>query len=64
MIQSIREPKKKSEDLLHQLEDEPLDLLDQKKRLALRSGGKRKLDSDDGSEFDEEERQAPMLADL
>lgn len=52
-----RSAKTLSEDLLHQLEDEPLDLLDQRKtRLALRSGGKRKLDSDDEPEFDEEGR--------
>uniref|UniRef100_A0A803LVY2 RRP12-like protein n=1 Tax=Chenopodium quinoa TaxID=63459 RepID=A0A803LVY2_CHEQI len=41
------------------LEDEPLDLLDQRKtRLALRSGGnlKRKLDSEDEPEFDEDGR--------
>lgn len=47
------------EDTLDQLENEPLDLLDQRKtRLALRSGGnlKRKLDSDDEPEFDEEGR--------
>jgi len=52
-----RSAKTLSEDLLHQLEDEPLDLLDQRKtRLALRPGGKRKLDSDDEPEFDEEGR--------
>lgn len=47
------------EDSLDQLEDEPLDLLDQRKtRLALRSGGnlKRKLDSEDEPEFDEDGR--------
>ncbi|KMT03366.1 hypothetical protein BVRB_8g190570 [Beta vulgaris subsp. vulgaris] len=47
------------EDSLSQLEGEPLDLLDQRKtRLALRSGGnlKRKLDSEDEPEFDEEGR--------
>ncbi|XP_074269300.1 uncharacterized protein LOC141592498 [Silene latifolia] len=46
-----------SEDFLHQIEDEPLDLLDQRKtRLALRSGGhlKRKHDSDDELEIDED----------
>lgn len=47
------------EDSLDQLENEPLDLLDQQKtRLALRSGGKlkRKHDSDDEPEFDEDGR--------
>ncbi|KAL9242169.1 hypothetical protein vseg_016195 [Gypsophila vaccaria] len=48
-----------SEDLLNQLDDEPLDLLDQRKtRLALRSGKnlKRKHDSDDELEVDEDGR--------
>ncbi|KAL2939801.1 RRP12-like protein [Bienertia sinuspersici] len=47
------------EESTEQLDDEPLDLLDQRKtRLALRSGGylKRKLDSDDEPEFDEDGR--------
>lgn len=52
-----RSAKTSSEDMIHHLEDEPLDLLDQRKtRLALRSGGKRKHDSDDEPEFDEEGR--------
>ncbi|KNA13159.1 hypothetical protein SOVF_119210 [Spinacia oleracea] len=61
---SLRSKKTRSgrsllDDSLDRLEDEPLDLLDQRKtRLALRSGGnlKRKLDTDDEPEFDEEGR--------
>ncbi|XP_057537036.1 uncharacterized protein LOC130814829 [Amaranthus tricolor] len=61
---SLRSKKTRSartllEDSLDQLENEPLDLLDQQKtRLALRSGGnlKRKHDSDDEPEFDEDGR--------
>ncbi|KAK9705625.1 hypothetical protein RND81_07G071800 [Saponaria officinalis] len=54
---STKSGKTLSEDLLNQLDDEPLDLLDQRKtRLALRSGKvlKRKHDSDDELEVDED----------
>ncbi|GAB4838105.1 hypothetical protein Ancab_027636 [Ancistrocladus abbreviatus] len=56
---SARSAKSLPEDLLDQLEDEPLDLLDQRKtRSALRSAQivKRKLESDDELEMDPEGR--------